>query len=295
MHNELPLQRRDMLRIEEYLTRLGDRVRAERARRGMSRRILARDSGVSERYLAQLESGRGNPSVAVLHQVADAMDMSMMALADPHGSSDPALAKIQALLAPLAPAELLEAAEILERRFADSGARGRRISLIGLRGAGKTTLGRTLADTLGFPFVDLNREIEQDYGASIGELLSLSGQPAFQRYENRCLNAILNTYDEAVIATGGGIVANANTYSMLLRRSHTIWLRASPEEHMQRVIEQGDMRPMAQNREAISDLRAILESRAPLYNRADAQLDTSGRDPQTSLAMLTDRARDILA
>lgn len=293
--SDLPLQRRNTLWIEEYLTRLGDRVRAARARRGMSRRILARDSGVSERYLAQLESGRGNPSVAVLHQVANAMDMSMMELADPHADSDPALSEIQALLAPLAPAELSEAAEILARHFADSGTRGRRISLIGLRGAGKTTLGKALADTLGFPFLELNREIEKDYGASIGELLSLSGQPAFRRYENRCLNGVLNAYDEAVIATGGGIVANADTFAMLLRRSHTIWLRASPEEHMKRVIEQGDMRPMAQNREAMSDLRAILDSRTPLYNRADTQVDTSGCDPQTSLAILTETARDILA
>ena len=150
--------------------RLGDRVRAARAQRGMSRKILARDSGVSERYLAQLESGRGNPSVAVLHQIADAMDMSVMELADPHGGTDPALAEIQALLAPLAPAELSEAAELLERRFAGSGTRGRRISLIGLRGAGKTTLGKALADALGFPFIELNREIERDYGASIGEI-----------------------------------------------------------------------------------------------------------------------------
>ena len=153
--NDLPLQRRNTLWIEEYLTRLGDQVRAARARRGMSRRILARDPGVSERYLAQLESGRGNPSVAVLHQVADAMDMSMMELADPDAGSDPALSEIQALLAPLAPAELSEAAEILARHFADSGTRGRRISLIGLRGAGKTTLGKALADTLGFLFSNL--------------------------------------------------------------------------------------------------------------------------------------------
>lgn len=294
-HSDVPHQRRTTLGIEDYLTRLGDRVRAARAQRGMSRKILARDSGVSERYLAQLESGRGNPSVAVLHQVADAMDMSVMELADPHGGTDPALAEIQALLAPLAPAELSEAAEILERRFAGSGTRGRRISLIGLRGAGKTTLGKALADALGFPFIELNREIERDYGASIGEMLSLSGQPAFRRYENRCLNAILNEYDEAVISTGGGIVANADTYTMLLRRSHTIWLQASPEEHMQRVVEQGDMRPMAQNREAMSDLRAILEARAPLYNRAETSVDTAGEQASSSLAKLTETARALIA
>ena len=183
----------------------------------------------------------------------------------------------------------------MERRFAGTGTRGRRIALIGLRGAGKSTLGKALADALGFPFIELNREIERDYGASIGEMLSLSGQPAFRRYENRCLNAILNDHEEAVIATGGGIVANADTYTMLLRRSHTIWLQASPEEHMQRVVEQGDMRPMAQNREAMSDLRAILEARAPLYNRAETSVNTAGESASSSLAKLTETARALIA
>ncbi|UUX51398.1 helix-turn-helix transcriptional regulator [Nisaea acidiphila] len=291
--NEAP-PRRSTLGIEDYLARLGDRVRAARARRGMSRKILARDSGVSERYLAQLESGRGNPSVAVLHQIADAMDMSVMELADPHGGTDPALAEILSLLSPLDGGELAEAARLLEQRFAGSSTRGNRIALIGLRGAGKTTLGRALAEKLGVPFIELNRVIEQDYGASIGELLSLSGQPAFRRYENRCLNQILTDYEEAVISTGGGIVANPETYTMLLRRAHTIWLQASPEEHMQRVVEQGDMRPMEQNREAMTDLRAILEARAPLYDRAEANVDTAGETLETSLTKLTETARGLI-
>jgi XRE family aerobic/anaerobic benzoate catabolism transcriptional regulator len=286
--------RRSALGIEDYLVRLGDRVRAARAKRGMSRKILARDSGVSERYLAQLESGRGNPSVAVLHQIADAMDMAVMELADPHGGTDPAMTEILSLLAPLDADELSEAARLLDRRFAGSSTRGRRIALIGLRGAGKTTLGRALAEKLGFPFIELNRVIEKDYGASIGELLSLSGQPAFRRYENRCLNQILSDYDEAVISTGGGIVANPETYTMLLRRAHTIWLQASPEEHMQRVVEQGDMRPMEQNREAMTDLRAILEARAPLYNRAEASVDTAGETLESSLTKLTETARGLI-
>jgi XRE family aerobic/anaerobic benzoate catabolism transcriptional regulator len=286
--------RRSALGIEDYLVRLGDRVRAARAKRGMSRKILARDSGVSERYLAQLESGRGNPSVAVLHQIADAMDMAVMELADPHGGTDPAMTEILSLLAPLDADELSEAARLLDRRFAGSSTRGRRIALIGLRGAGKTTLGRALAEKLGFPFIELNRVIEKDYGASIGELLSLSGQPAFRRYENRCLNQILSDYDEAVISTGGGIVANPETYTMLLRRAHTIWLQASPEEHMQRVVEQGDMRPMEQNREAMTDLRAILEARAPLYNRSEASVDTAGETLESSLTKLTETARGLI-
>ncbi|MBO6559401.1 MAG: helix-turn-helix transcriptional regulator [Nisaea sp.] len=293
-HSETVPPRRSALGIEDYLVRLGDRVRAARAKRGMSRKILARDSGVSERYLAQLESGRGNPSVAVLHQIADAMDMAVMELADPHGGTDPAMTEILSLLAPLDADELSEAARLLDRRFAGSSTRGRRIALIGLRGAGKTTLGRALAEKLGFPFIELNRVIEKDYGASIGELLSLSGQPAFRRYENRCLNQILSDYDEAVISTGGGIVANPETYTMLLRRAHTIWLQASPEEHMQRVVEQGDMRPMEQNREAMTDLRAILEARAPLYNRAEASVDTAGETLETSLAKLTETARGLI-
>lgn len=274
--------------IEDYLRRLGRRVRDARARRGMTRKILARDSGVSERYLAQLESGRGNPSVAVLHQIARAMDMTVVQLAAGDAGDDPLRAEIAAMLAPLAPDELEQAARLLRRRFAPASqpARRRRIALIGLRGAGKSTLGRALADRLGVPFVELNRLIEQEYGADIGELLALSGQPALRRYEKRCLEEIVRRHDAVVIATGGGIVANPETYNLLLRETHTIWLSASPEEHMRRVVEQGDLRPMAENREAMADLRAILEARGPLYARAEARIDTSGESEVASLEKL---------
>jgi XRE family aerobic/anaerobic benzoate catabolism transcriptional regulator len=187
-------------------------------------------------------------------------------------------------------AELPALAELIENHAARHVAadRARRIALVGLRGAGKSTLGRRLADELACPFIELDRLVEQDYGARIPDLIEIAGLATFRRYERACLERVIDEHDTAVIATAGGIVSDAETYALLLRRSHTIWVRASPDEHMKRVMEQGDFRPMAQNREAMADLVAILEARRPDYARAQAELDTSGDTIERSFGKLQD-------
>ncbi|PPR62096.1 MAG: Shikimate kinase 2 [Alphaproteobacteria bacterium MarineAlpha4_Bin2] len=276
-----------------YLERLGARVRAARAARGMTRKILARDSGVSERYLAQLESGRGNVSVLILQRVADAMAMRAdLLLVDDDLASGKRYEALD-LLSRMSPFDVDEAIDFLRAKAGYSD-KSMRIGLIGLRGAGKSTLGRILANKLGFPFIELNRLIEEDYGGSLDDLFSLAGQPAYRRYEARCLERVLDTNDRAVIATGGGIVANERAFGALIARSNTIWIKASPEEHMARVVAQGDMRPMADNREAMRDLRQILSAREELYDRAVAALDTTGEEVARSAHNLGVLARAIL-
>jgi XRE family transcriptional regulator, aerobic/anaerobic benzoate catabolism transcriptional regulator len=186
------------------------------------------------------------------------------------------------------PAELPAIAELLESRDARDVAsdRARRIALVGLRGAGKSTLGKRLADTLGGPFIELDRLVEQDYGARIPDLIEMAGLATFRRYERACLERVIDEHQAAIIATAGGIVSNAETYALLLRRTHTVWIKARPDEHMRRVMEQGDFRPMAQNREAMSDLVAILDARRSDYARAEAELDTSGETVEESFAKL---------
>jgi XRE family aerobic/anaerobic benzoate catabolism transcriptional regulator len=263
-----------------YLAELGSRVRDARAKRGMARRILARDSGVSERYLAQLESGSGNPSIAVLRQIARAVDYPLADLVSGAAQSEADLAPILDLLRGVEPAQLPAVRGAVERHLAGGAPandKRRRIALIGLRGAGKSTLGRLLAARLELPFIELNRIVEQDYGGSIGEILALSGQPAFRRYERRALETAVGQHDSVVISTGGGLVSETGTFAYLLEHCHTVWIKATPEEHMARVIDQGDLRPMARNDEAMEDLKAILAAREPSYRRADAVVDTSGQ------------------
>ena len=143
-----------------------------------------------------------------------------------------------------------------------------------------------LAEKLGYPFVELNRVVEQEYGASVSMLIEMSGVNTFRRYERKCLERVLADNDKVVIATAGGIVANPETYSLLLRRTHAVWIKARPEEHMSRVMEQGDFRPMAENREAMADLVAILEARRADYAQAEAELDTSGENIEKSAGSL---------
>lgn len=260
-----------------YLKLLGERVRQTRARRGMTRKLLARDSGVSERYLALLESGQGNISILLLRQIADALDIPLesLVLQGPEPAVD--LVHTTEFLRRLPAAELAEARRLLVQHFGgvDQEARRGRIALIGLRGAGKSTLGSILADRLEVPFLELDRLIEQESGVTLSAIFDLYGQSGFRRLERRCLDEVIERHPRFVLATGGSLVSEPATFERLLTMCFTVWLRATPEEHMQRVIAQGDMRPMADNRESMSDLKRILEVREPLYRKADITVDTS--------------------
>ncbi len=284
-----------------YLARLGERVREERARRGMTRKILARDAGLSERYLAQLESGKGNISIALLRRVAEALNQPLARLVGDEAGTPVELQATVDLLRRLSPDEVAEAHAVLAARFAsaENAARARRIALIGLRGAGKSTLGSRLAHHLAVPFIELDVEIERDFGLSLGEIFALYGQPAYRRCERRMLDDVLKQQPSFVLAAGGSLVAETATFELLLAQCFTVWLKASPEEHMHRVQAQGDLRPMADNKEAMADLRRILAARNRLYAKSDATVDTSGRSPEASfrslLAALPSRAMKDVA
>lgn len=253
-----PLPRNDREAESAYLSRLGERVRAWRTDHGMTRKALALASGVSERYLAQLEAGDGNISVLLLRRVAQAMQVAVEGLVREHEDS----------------------------------ARDARIALVGLRGAGKSSLGAKLAQALQIPFVELDHEIEREAGTALGDIFSIYGQDAYRRFERRALERVLQKTARAVIATGGSIVTEPQTYELLLKNCRCIWLRTSPEEHMARVIAQGDMRPFKGRSAALDEIRILLASRDRLYAKADASVDTSGKPVRQSLAEL--RAAAVL-
>jgi XRE family aerobic/anaerobic benzoate catabolism transcriptional regulator len=271
-----------------FLADLGREVRRSRAKSGMTRRQLALASRTSERYLAQIESGAGNPSVTVLRAIAQALDIPAAALLSEPATNNAARASLLELIARLPEATLAELTKLAEARLLPppSAERGQRIALVGLRGAGKSTLGRMLARHLGWPFIEVDRMVEQDYGASIPDIIEMAGTATFRRHERAALQRVIAEHESAVITTAGGIVSDRESYALLLRRSHTIWVKARPEEHMARVMAQGDFRPMAQNREAMADLVAILEARGADYARAQAELDTSGEAVEQSFAKL---------
>jgi XRE family aerobic/anaerobic benzoate catabolism transcriptional regulator len=271
-----------------FLAAIGGEVRRNRAKRGMTRRQLAQTSETSERYLAQIESGAGNPSVSVLRAIAQALDLPASALLPETGARTAALGAILDLLAQVPETELPALAEELAARVARSAGadRARRIALVGLRGAGKSTLGRMLAQHLGWPFIELDRRVEEDYGASIPDLIEMAGTATFRRHERSALERVIAEHEAAIITTAGGIVSNPETYALLLRCAHTVWIKARPDEHMSRVMAQGDFRPMAQNRAAMADLMAILAARRADYARAEAELDTSGDAVEQSFAKL---------
>jgi XRE family transcriptional regulator, aerobic/anaerobic benzoate catabolism transcriptional regulator len=271
-----------------FAAAIGRLVRLARAKRGVTRRQLAQDSGASERYLAQIESGQGNPSVIILKSIADALDVPVIELLPRTDGRAAAMTHILDVVGRTPLAELPALARLIENHVArdDASDRARRIALVGLRGAGKSTLGRRLATQLACPFIELDRLVEQDYGARIPDLIEIAGLATFRRYERACLERVIDAHPAAVIATAGGIVSNSETYALLLRRTHTVWIKARPEEHMSRVMEQGDFRPMAQNREAMADLVAILEARRADYARAQAELDTSGSTVEQSFEKL---------
>ena len=262
-----------------YLGLLGDRIRDGRARRGMTRKILARDSKVSERYLAQLETGLGNISIVLLRQIARAMGLPLADLVREEPEGPVELTLLIQTLGRLQPPELSQARKLLTDTFGTvvESERRQRIALIGLRGAGKSTLGARLARGQGVPFIELDGEVERESGTTLSEVFDLYGQSAYRRYERRALESVIERYHRAVMATGGSIVTEPATFDLLLSACFTVWLTAAPEEHMSRVVAQGDYRPMAENDEAMDDLRRILASRNALYAKADATVDTAGK------------------
>lgn len=270
----------------EFLSSLGRRVRDAREQRGMARKALALDARVSERYLAQLEAGEGNASVVLLRRVAAALGLRIVDLLDAAGDV-PEQRLLRRFLGGLSPERLHEVLQRLTAEFGqDIRLRRKRITLLGLRGAGKSTLGQALAKAMRRPLVELDKEIEREAGISLSEVFLLYGQGGYRRIERRCLERIINSQDEIVLTVGGGIVSEPETYNLLLMNCYTVWVKAQPEEHMSRVVAQGDTRPMAGNAEAMDDLRHILTSREPLYAKADVTLDTSGHTVDSSLAEL---------
>ncbi len=271
-----------------YLGALGARVKAERLKRGMARKLLARHAQLSERFLVQLETGRGNISIARLRQIAAALGLPLAELVREGGTRPLELAAIERRLLQLDAAELAEAAALLNGRFGPGRApqRPARIALIGLRGAGKSTLGRKLAAALNRPFFEMAGEIAAVAGMQLDQIFDLSGQAGYRRYEQRALDRVLERDGGFVLATGGSLVAESATYERLLAQCCTIWIKATPEQHMARVIAQGDTRPMAGNTEAMDDLRQILAGREALYARADAVLDTAGQSVDAAFAEL---------
>ena len=281
-----------------FLVALGERVRALRGRRGMTRKSLATLADVSERHLANLEYGLGNASILVLLQVAEALQCSLAELIGDVTTSSPEWLLIRQLLEG-GDDSLLRKVRIaigeIRGTGGDSLARSSRVALIGLRGAGKSTLGRMLAEDLDFPFVELSREIEKFAGCSISEIQALYGVNAFKRYERRAIEEAIQAHPEAVIATPGGLVSDASSFNQLLSQCTTVWLQAKPEDHMRRVAEQGDMRPMAASKEAMNDLKGILASRAAFYSKAEFSLDTSAQDLAPTFQALRTLVRDALA
>jgi XRE family aerobic/anaerobic benzoate catabolism transcriptional regulator len=280
------------------LAALGERVRNLRARRGLTRKAVALAADVSERHLANLEYGIGNASILVLQQVATALQCSLAELVGDITTISPEWLLIRELLENRSEADLRRArialGELLGTAAGDP-ARDRRIALVGLRGAGKSTLGQMLADDLDVPFIELSREIEKIAGCSVREIHDLYGTNAYRRYERRALEETVQIYSEVVIATPGGIVSDPATFNQLLAHCTTVWLQAAPEEHMGRVAAQGDTRPMAASKEAMDDLRRILSGRAAFYSKADLSVDTSGKDMAQSFALLRTTVREAMA
>jgi XRE family transcriptional regulator, aerobic/anaerobic benzoate catabolism transcriptional regulator len=277
-----------------FLQQLGQRVRTMRSLRGMSRKVLARVSGISERYIAQLESGKGNVSIVLLRRVSNAMGAH---LEDLIPTSDPApdWQVIRDLLRKATPGQIAQAKDALAGHGTSthhSSFSG--IALIGLRGAGKSTLGKILAKKIGWNFVELNKEIEKQNGLSVAEIIALYGQEGFRRMEQTALNQLLARKELMVLATGGGIVSEPLTFELILSSFHTIWLKAEPEEHMARVRSQGDLRPMADDRSAMAELRNILVSREPLYARANAVVDTAGLSVDAAAARLEQAVAPVI-
>jgi XRE family aerobic/anaerobic benzoate catabolism transcriptional regulator len=283
---------------DPFLVSMGEQVRLLRARRGLTRKALATEAEVSERHLANLESGVGNASVLFLRQLTKALNCTLAEIIGDETTSSAEWLLIRELLHGRDNEALKRARIALAELFATTPQdpnRRNRIALIGLRGAGKSTLGRMLADEMKIPFVELNRVVEQLAGCPPSEIHALYGASAYRRYEHRALEAVIHEHSRAVIASPGGLVSEATTFNSLLAHCYTVWLQASPEEHMRRVIAQGDLRPMSGNKEAMEDLKRILEGRSEFYGRADMTFDTSGKTLADCYLQLRDRLAARLA
>ncbi len=277
-----------------FLEQLGQRVRTMRALRGMSRKVLAKVSGISERYIAQLESGKGNVSIVLLRRVSNAMGAHLEDLI-PASEPSPDWPVIRDLVRKATPNQIAQAKDILAGNSASAQRNAfAGIALIGLRGAGKSTLGKMLAKKIGWSFVELNKEIEAQNGLSVAEIIALYGQEGFHRMEQTALAQLLARKELMVLATGGGIVSEPVTFDLILSSFYTVWLKAEPEEHMARVRRQGDLRPMADDRSAMAELRTILLSREPLYARASAVVDTAGLSVDNAAARLNEAVAPVL-
>lgn len=279
---------------DPFLSALGERLKLLRARRGLTRKALAQLAGVSERHLANVETGVGNASVQFLRQLCGVLNCSLAEMTGDETASTPDWLMIREILRGRNEEELARARSVLGELFespVSETSRRQRIALIGLRGAGKSSLGRLLADEINAPFIELSTHIEQLAGCSIAEIHALYGQGAYRRYEQRALEELIRHYPRVVIATPGGIVSEPATFNLLLSHCYTVWLKASPEEHMSRVLAQGDRRPMSGNREAMEDLKRILESRAQFYSKADKIVDTSELSHEATFATLREQVR----
>jgi XRE family aerobic/anaerobic benzoate catabolism transcriptional regulator len=280
---------------DPFLIALGERLRALRSRRGLTRKALAKLADVSERHLANVESGVGNASIQFLRQITTVLNCTLAEMIGDETATSPEWLMIREILRGRSDEELAQARATLAGIFdapTSETARRQRVALIGLRGAGKSSLGRMLADHWMVPFVELGREVETLAGCGIAEIHALYGPNAYRRYERRALEDIIQRYPRAVIATPGGIVSDPATYNLLLSHCYTVWVRAAPKDHMARVLAQGDTRPMMGNREAMEDLKSILESRAAFYSKADLSFDTSDMTQETAYVGLLEQLRD---
>ena len=291
----MPLHDTDDAR-HPFLTALGERVRDLRARKGLTRRAVAQAAQVSERHLANLESGTGNASILILLQVAQALQCSLFELLGDVTTSSPEWLLIREMLGQRSESDLRRVRLQISELFGAThdAARTNRIALVGLRGAGKSTLGQRLAQDLGYAFIELSREIEKFAGCSISEIHNLYGTNAYRRYERRALEEAIQIYPEVVIATPGGLVSDSATLNEMLSHCYTIWLQARAEDHLGRVAAQGDMRPMAASKEALEDLKRILEGRSAFYAKADMRFDTSAQSLEESFQALRAQVRTAL-
>jgi XRE family transcriptional regulator, aerobic/anaerobic benzoate catabolism transcriptional regulator len=293
--HENPIEADEQGAKNPFLVALGERVRRQRSRRGLTRKALAAAADVSERHLANLEYGVGNASILVLQQVADALECPLAELHGDVTTSNPEWLMLRKILEHADEERLkhlrLNIATFLGANYVDSlpsngQKRSQKIALIGLRGAGKSTLGKMLAQALGYPFFEMSKEIEKLAGTSVAEIQALYGVTAYRRYERRALDALMAQHAQSVIATPGGLVSDVSTFNAVLTHCTSVWLQAEPQDHLHRVQAQGDMRPMAASKEALDDLKSILAGRTAFYSKADFTLNTSAQSLEESFALL---------